>query len=54
MTAAKLDAAARELHRQHMADHGAPADGWDRLDERARAQYFRAARAAIRRKPRAA
>lgn len=45
MTAADLDLAeGKAVHAEHMAEHGAPADGWDALHPGARATYVRIGR----------
>ena len=44
-TAAEKDLAAGKLvYVEHMAEHGAPADGWDRLHPGAKATYVRVGR----------
>lgn len=45
MTAAELDlAAGQQVYAEHMAEHGASADGWDQLHPGARATYIRVGR----------
>lgn len=44
-TAAELDlAAGKQVYVEHMAEHGADADGWDDLHPGARATYIRVGR----------